>query len=559
VDFRNREIGQFKWGSSFFGTSSAGAGIGGYAGLGWKGYRENWTLEEGYQTGLWVAKGVSLNFLGLPVGLGVTFGTDADNSQPGPWIPEPHGINAINFGWSMSASLSSLVVPLTVDIGASYYWILNTECYRGLGEFLKYIWWPSCRLYEEGPDGRGGCYPGVERAMVSVLRTGIHMATPVLPDLAFTLLASLYHVVREDSYEPRCSDQSTDNRNNIHHFSKQTGNLIYESVKAMEGLDARAERVYARIMSATVFNDQDIEKSAEFEEWRKQVHAVVDTCPNAPPDVDGVDTLTQTLEDQPEPQLVDLCHELGLGSKCAHPTNNKKRILRLVMALELLDGDVSVKELDALIAAVPLSPTEGVLTRASTSKRRVHDVLAGFRRNCTYTESCVKGSDVWKLLKTLGTSTLKTLCEAVGADCQKPTNWGWSSKLFDDEMMAMKIVDAIGGGAVDRATASNPFGTCSTSEDCPLAHSECPAQSGLERRGRGPRCQCRATFCYTHHGTAGTEAGEAAACQPEAATAKGLIRKIRAQYKQYKIQLGQLVGELTRLSPGAPGAGAVSS
>ena len=40
-----------RWGAGFFGPSVAGMGLGGYAGVGWKGYKLNWTLQESIVTG----------------------------------------------------------------------------------------------------------------------------------------------------------------------------------------------------------------------------------------------------------------------------------------------------------------------------------------------------------------------------------------------------------------------------------------------------------------------------------------------------------------------------
>merc|ERR550525_1344286 len=55
IDFRNREIGYFTWGAVQLGTSLLQAQYGGYMGLGWKGYKANWSLEEAYQTATYTA------------------------------------------------------------------------------------------------------------------------------------------------------------------------------------------------------------------------------------------------------------------------------------------------------------------------------------------------------------------------------------------------------------------------------------------------------------------------------------------------------------------------
>lgn len=120
VDFRNREIAQFRWGSGFFGASVGGMGMGGYAGVGWKGYKENWTLQEAHVTGLWSSHSLTPSIFGLYAGLSVTFGVDADNSIAGPWVPEPHGESSVTLGWSAGASITKAVMPIGLDVGASY-------------------------------------------------------------------------------------------------------------------------------------------------------------------------------------------------------------------------------------------------------------------------------------------------------------------------------------------------------------------------------------------------------------------------------------------------------
>eukprot|EP00971_Amphidinium_carterae_P108814 2154556-Amphidinium_carterae.2 len=93
VDFHNREIGQFTYGAGVVGTSSLGVGVGGYAGIGWKGFKQNWTLESAFVSELSITKGISV--FGLPVGGTMRASIDADTTGPGPWVPEPNAIVSI--------------------------------------------------------------------------------------------------------------------------------------------------------------------------------------------------------------------------------------------------------------------------------------------------------------------------------------------------------------------------------------------------------------------------------------------------------------------------------
>ncbi|CAE7252606.1 unnamed protein product, partial [Symbiodinium necroappetens] len=183
IDFRNREIAQFKWGTGFFGPSVTGVSLGGYAGVGWKGYKQNWTLQEAYVTGLYTGVGLSPSIFGLNAGLSITFATDADNSIPGPWIPEPHGVNGITLGWSAGASITKAVIPMSADVGASYYWYLNSECFGSLSEMIKYIWVPRCK----------DCQGATENAKIMALRLSINLPSfPFISETAFSLLAAMY-------------------------------------------------------------------------------------------------------------------------------------------------------------------------------------------------------------------------------------------------------------------------------------------------------------------------------------------------------------------------------
>ena len=56
----------------------------------------------------------------IPTGIGVTFNTDADNSGPGPWLPEPSGVNTVTFGWSAGMSLTSSLMHAGIRQGGHF-------------------------------------------------------------------------------------------------------------------------------------------------------------------------------------------------------------------------------------------------------------------------------------------------------------------------------------------------------------------------------------------------------------------------------------------------------
>jgi len=182
IDFWNKEIGLFRYGAFQVGSSSLSVGVGGYAGVGWKGYKLDWNLEEAYQTATFTARS------------GFTFAVDADNSAGSPWIPEPHGTNGVVVGWGVSMGPS---LPLGFDVGQALYSMFTSECFHDypLWKFLGMMWLPHCL----------NCTGVVERTVMDGMRLGIKAASfPGITDVIHSLLAIRVHHLRQSNKVPQC-------------------------------------------------------------------------------------------------------------------------------------------------------------------------------------------------------------------------------------------------------------------------------------------------------------------------------------------------------------------
>jgi len=226
IDFRNREIGYFTWGAMAVGSSAFGAGIGGYAGFAWKGYKEDWNLQEAYQTATYTTVGITLP-LPMSPGLGITFASDSDNSvypQPfdGVWTLDPAGADGFAVGLGLSASVANLGV-VGVDVGQSLYTMMSSECFDDAASFRRAIWHLTCST----------CTARAERVAMGLSRTAVHAASfPILTDIIFLFLAKANenrYADLEDS-QRSCSARSTRNRDNINALGEHVAQSLDETV-----------------------------------------------------------------------------------------------------------------------------------------------------------------------------------------------------------------------------------------------------------------------------------------------------------------------------------------
>eukprot|EP00931_Biecheleriopsis_adriatica_P043407 TRINITY_DN24818_c0_g1_i1.p1 TRINITY_DN24818_c0_g1~~TRINITY_DN24818_c0_g1_i1.p1 ORF type:complete len:1138 (-),score=195.42 TRINITY_DN24818_c0_g1_i1:75-3488(-) len=306
VDLRNLEIGQFLATSISVGSSMHGIGAGGYIGVADKGYKEDWTLEEAYQTGL----GVTAGFYGATVSLI----TDADNSYtewPAPfWKPDPLGVNTLSVGLSVGgplmdgvnaaagtigtagsivtgAAAAATVLPnsllqtnateslrVGIDVAATKAIMINSECYDTMDELKGYMMNPFSQKHTQSKGekqliggyrflSRVGLYAGgaTNGAMAGVAGGPFGMlagafagtlAAVVLPEITFRALAGLYdHHYGPKSkygkkYKRRCSSASTNNRHNSTNFLRQLDQILQdatETVVQLEGLEATTRQL----------------------------------------------------------------------------------------------------------------------------------------------------------------------------------------------------------------------------------------------------------------------------------------------------------------------------
>jgi len=199
VDFWNREIGYFHFGGAQFGMNILTAGIGAYAGLAWKGYKMDWTLEEAYQTALWVAGSFPLipAFLAPFAGSSASmcFAIDADNSNGVPWIAEVNGCNGftVGYGFGVGADYSLGAVLGGNSVGHSVYKMFRSECFdqEPMRKFITAIWMPWCTTCKDVSPR--------ETAMIGALRSAIHLVSyKGFTDAIFTAMAFAVNHIRKN-------------------------------------------------------------------------------------------------------------------------------------------------------------------------------------------------------------------------------------------------------------------------------------------------------------------------------------------------------------------------
>jgi len=301
IDFWNKEIGLFVWGSTQIGLNSATAGIGGYAGVGWKGYKLDWNLQEAYQTALFLTGSAGVP-LPIPVsfGLGVTGAVDADDSRGHPWIPEPHGTNGLVVGWSFSVGPS---LPASVDQGSSRYKMVVSECFydKPLWKFIGMMWLPHCL----------NCTGFVETALMDTMRLGIKAASyPVLTDILHSSIAVRVHYLKKSAKVPqcrkpngkdgeawgpcpdatfdpnldpekRCSERSTRFRLDVPRMFRQTAVKLTEAALMLEEIVGSYDRFVVNLEAGKLENPNVLKSKelAQFWESMKKHHM---SCPKAP-------------------------------------------------------------------------------------------------------------------------------------------------------------------------------------------------------------------------------------------------------------------------------------
>eukprot|EP00746_Dinoflagellata_sp_MGD_P145689 gnl/MRDRNA2_/MRDRNA2_78266_c0_seq2.p1 gnl/MRDRNA2_/MRDRNA2_78266_c0~~gnl/MRDRNA2_/MRDRNA2_78266_c0_seq2.p1 ORF type:complete len:1064 (-),score=190.00 gnl/MRDRNA2_/MRDRNA2_78266_c0_seq2:33-3224(-) len=267
VDFRNREIGWFKFNAKGFGASMATVGFGGYSGLGWKGYKQNWTLQEAIQTGLFVSNSINIPALPISFGFGYAFATDADDSSH-PWIPEPQGVNAVSLGWSLSHGVN---LGITVDSGYARYSMLTSMCFDNDKDFFWARQGVGCK----------GCAPG-EDTKIGLMRAGIKLASfPLITGLIHDYLAwQNNRINRAQNHTSKCSLMSVKNRNNASHLAVAIGKELLQAAAKLKEIEVQLPGINESFGSAPIKN-QDLFASADWRQVKRKLEGYY--CKKTPP------------------------------------------------------------------------------------------------------------------------------------------------------------------------------------------------------------------------------------------------------------------------------------
>jgi len=322
IDFRNREIGYFRWANIDIGSSVNDIGVSSYSAVGWKGYKVNWTLQDAYQTAICTPHTGNLpSFadvpgLGMlnPVSLspGIAYCTDADNSGS-VWLPEPHGVNGVVFSAGITAqmplpaALNAAIDSVGTDIQFAKYWMFTSECFDDLGSLLRGMYTPIC----------ASCTGAAEHARVSSLRAATHvLAFPLITEMLHTFIAWQYdRHVRPEGYNAPCSDMSTNNRQQPEHVVASVSRNLARAAETMQSISSRITTLEAQLLEAVSANPD----MTESEEWSTLMHEqhMCSRHPILPRCLEEDDTqldqqelqdVTAQLNARSREELVESCH-----------------------------------------------------------------------------------------------------------------------------------------------------------------------------------------------------------------------------------------------------------
>ena len=554
VDFRNREIAQFRWGSGFFGASVGGMGMGGYAGVGWKGYKENWTLQEAHVTGLWSSHSLATSIFGLYAGLSVTFGLDADNSVAGPWVPEPHGEKSVTLGWSAGASITKAVMPIGRDVGASYCWYLNSECFDSLSEFIKYLWLPICKDCE-----------GSEQASISALRFGIHAPSfPIISEMAFSLIAALYERnIREPEYKSECSPGSVTTRKSPDstNFLRQIGDLMFRNARLLEDLVGKWDMLLHDMSMAETYNE-NMKKSKEYRRWLQAAMKDFHTCPRQGPIVGMTEDTMNVYREMTDEDLLGLCRtyriHYGLELFCDASETRRSREDRLLRYDSLKEGWLSAEELRKLMLEVRSTSDAGqiFLERRQTcldsgQNSSVYQCMPSLEALKIF-DSKVPGKEVFRICERKGlactrTKTQSKACRVCGTRVRSKLRGfcrNCDKTEIDKQSMAMKILHVFGGGLTESTGRDSGFGSCEKAEDCWMPQTECAGEEGSKY------CLCKVGTCFSmvrNVSNFGDDTDLFPVCQAKPNSWREIAADLKRSFLTYRYSLGQMAGRIKSL------------
>mmetsp|Transcript_46263 Transcript_46263/g.83361 ORF Transcript_46263/g.83361 Transcript_46263/m.83361 type:complete len:1063 (-) Transcript_46263:254-3442(-) len=476
ADFQNLEIAQFGWGAGFVGTSMLGAGIGGYAGIAWKGYKDGWNLQDAVQTSLWTAvslrSSIPLAF-GMQAGIGITVATDADNSLPGPWIPEPHGINGVTFGVSATASLSGMVLPFNEDWGAALYHMYNSECFDDISLFRKHLWMPTCKR----------CDTVLEHSAIASLRGRIHLGgMPLIANLVFSTLATVYHRAHkqiEPDYKRSCSIDSVNNLKDPKGLARIAAKQLRENAVMIPKLMEEFRHMMTQFHFIGREEWANMRKSSELKKLVDVASQSGIYCPDGASDTQGSGWKEHSVTGMTKDMRIHLCHELNLKPSCESDPE-RVQVSRLLLYDELLIGCVDTEQVNALTA----------LVRQVGQTKTANEISAWFAgcgqsswKGRQKPEKCCRSQEVVEILRdSLPEAELERLSS------EKAGSLTGSANSQHKEFKAGRLIVSMGGGTLQSASAGYAFGTCISNGDCGK-NMECKEK--VYKR----QCTCKSGFC----------------------------------------------------------------
>jgi len=255
IDFENLEIGYFTWHSAQVGGSALSVGASGYMGLGWKGYKKKWNLEEATQTAMYASLGIGLPILNFG-GPGVAIATDADDSLGFPWLPDSKGFNEVVVSVGSSVGLS---LGTNLDLGASRYNMLTSECFTEKWKFLKAIINPICKT----------CAAGLEKNFIGTSRLASRLVDPfpILSELIFMWMGHTYYEKNYRSqtktHEAVCSERSTKHRDNPQILINKVLGSILASAQVLSDIDEASKNLDEIIAKHTADDKLKPEQTAD--------------------------------------------------------------------------------------------------------------------------------------------------------------------------------------------------------------------------------------------------------------------------------------------------------
>lgn len=168
--------------------------------------------------------------------------------------------------------------------------------------------------------------------------------------------------------------------------------------------------------------------------------------------------------------------------------------------------------------------------------------LQNLSDGCSGTDQCASGLEIARVLeKAMSQDELVTLCLLLGARCCRGKVYMGTCTWFDKEMLALRSINALGGGTVSLANKETPFGKCQTDSDCKLPHTACVGEEGFTKGGllqkekfARRQCVCTPGHCYD-------KLGNTSNCEPKTGDVDQVMDVALRSVVSQKIELGRLM------------------